>query len=106
MEGGRVRVTHLRTERNGALRKAFLNWLLKSRNPILCDVCAADLLHRYPWAERLLLEIHHLMPLSSTVRVEAAGTSFSDLVAICPNCHRAVHAYYTQFLRQGSRADF
>lgn len=105
MEGGRVRLTHLRAERNGALRRAFLDWLLRSRSPLLCDMCAADLLHRYPWAEKLL-EIHHLLPLASTVRVATKGTSFADLVAICPNCHRAVHARYTVYLRSVRRPDF
>lgn len=105
MEGGRVRLTHIRAERNGALRRAFLDRLLRSRSPILCDVCAADLLHRYPWAA-ILLEVHHLLPLGSTIRVAPSGTSFDDLVAICPNCHRAVHAFYTIFLRQERRQDF
>lgn len=105
VEGARIRVTHLRAERNGALRRAFLDHRLRSQSPILCDMCTVDLIQRYPWAANLL-EVHHLLPLGSTLRIEPKGTSFTDLVPICPNCHRAVHVFYREWLRQAQKPDF
>ena len=93
-EGKRVRVTHLRTERSPILRDAFFKHLLK---PYLCDMCVCNPKTTYPWTDNIL-EIHHLLPLSSTFVVTLAGTSLRDVVALCPNCHKSVHTYYKSWL--------
>ena len=50
--------------------------------------------------------MHHLLPLSSGTRVESKGTTFDDLVPICPNCHRAVHRFYDVWLNDNDKKDF
>jgi len=100
-EGRRVRVTHLRTERSPQLRRLFF-----SRNPLpVCNMCSCDTRYRYPWTDNLL-EIHHLLPLSSAITVTGEGTSLEDVVGLCPNCHRSVHVYYKQWFAHNSVNDF
>ena len=52
------------------------------------------------------MDLHHLLPLSSGTRVEASGTTFDDLIPVCPTCHRAVHRYYERWLLGESKQDF
>ncbi len=102
-EGKKVRVTHLRTERSQRLRRMFFEALPE---PYLCNMCDKDIRARYPWTVNIL-EIHHLLPLGSPVSIQKKeGTSLSDLVAVCPNCHRAVHRFYKNWLTVSGRNDF
>ena len=101
-EGKKVRVIHLRTERSRKLREFFFT---ANAPPYSCDMCGDNLSRLYPWVERLL-EIHHLLPLTSPLHVGTKGTSLKDLVGICPTCHRAVHAYYRAWLRKMNQDDF
>lgn len=101
-EGKRVRMTHLRIERSPYLRTLYFSRL---RKPYLCDMCTRDMGRMYPWTENLL-EIHHLLPLSSTLTITGMGTSLEDIVALCPNCHRSIHAYYKVWLNKKVREDF
>lgn len=101
-EGKRVRVTHLRVERSPQLRRLYFANLAP---PFLCDMCTCDTKERYPWTDNLL-ELHHLLPLSSVVKMSIQGTSFDDLVPLCPNCHRSIHSYYRIWLRGQKLDDF
>lgn len=100
-EGNKVKRIHLAIERNQALRKAFFSSTPTTR----CDMCSLETATTYPWAERIL-ELHHLLPLSSGIRVNKKGTTLDDLVAVCPTCHRAIHRYYDRWLHDNKLADF
>jgi len=100
-EGSKVKKTHITIERNGSLRKSFF----EARPTAICDVCALNTERTYPWTTRVI-DIHHLLPLSSGTRVEATGTTFDDLVPVCPSCHRAVHRFYDRWLVSNDRQDF
>lgn len=100
-EGNKSEKTHLLIERNQFLRKEFFARYPKST----CDLCAIDTHATYPWSERVL-DIHHLLPLSSGVEIGVDGTQFSDIRPVCPTCHRAVHSYYTGFLKRNQQPDF
>jgi hypothetical protein len=100
-EGSKVKKTHITIERNQELRRAFFEIYPSP----LCDVCALDTAATYPWTTRVL-DLHHLLPLSSGTRVEQSGTTFNDLVAICPSCHRAVHRFYDNWLTENELEDF
>ena len=100
-EGSKVKRTHVTIERNGRLRKEFF----AARPSPVCDVCRTNTARSYPWTERVM-DLHHLLPLSSGTRVEATGTTFNDLVPVCPSCHRAIHRYYDKWLSQNVRKDF
>lgn len=106
-EGSKVKRTHLVIERNQELRRSFFD-----ANPTaLCDVCALNTAATYPWTVRVL-DLHHLLPLASGTRVLAetrvreAGTSFADLVPVCPSCHRGVHRFYDAWLVDHQLQDF
>ncbi len=100
-EGRRRRVTHLRTERSPQLRRFFFS----KRATTICDMCTCDTRYRYPWTDNLL-EIHHILPLSSAIAVTSTGTSLDDVVGLCPNCHRSVHVYYKRWFERNSVDDF
>jgi hypothetical protein len=100
-EGTKVKKTHITIERNSNLRVAFF----AARPGAVCDVCELDTAATYPWTDRIL-DLHHLLPLSSGTRVEASGTTFADLVPLCPNCHRAIHRYYDRWLKDSKKKDF
>lgn len=100
-EGSKVKKTHVTIERNTRLRKEFF----RARPTAICDVCTLDTAKTYPWIDRII-DLHHLLPLSSGTRVEASGTTFDDLVPVCPNCHRAIHRFYDVWLDGNNKKDF
>ena len=100
-EGARVRRTHLNIERNQMIRRRFF----EEYRDVNCDLCGMDARVNYPWTTKLL-EIHHLLPLCSGARTSMHGTMLDDLVANCPNCHRAVHGYYDKWLDSKGQLDF
>lgn len=53
-----------------------------------------------------MLDIHHLLPLSSSIAITTKGTSLSDIVGLCPSCHRSIHIYYTKWLKRAGQDDF
>lgn len=101
-EGKKIRVSHLRTERN---RKVVSYYFKTTKNKALCDVCNFEVRDRYPWVKNLI-EVHHILPLSSPLQIDRSGTSMSDLVGLCPNCHRATHAFYKGYFAKNNINDF
>jgi HNH endonuclease len=100
-EGKRTRITHLKIERSPLLRKIFF-----TKYPqIICNMCELRPRTRYPWSDNLL-EIHHLLPLSSGIAFSSSGTSLGDIVPLCPNCHRSIHSYYKIWLDGNAVNDF
>ncbi len=108
VEGKRKRITHLRIERNPKLRNVYFRYLSAMGLQLQCDICGLRATAQYPWvsSDQQLLEVHHLLPLASAVAVGASGTVLSDLVPLCPTCHRAVHAFYRATLTVARVDDF
>lgn len=100
-EGRRVEKTHLIIERNARLRKEYFSQF----EPRNCDVCSLDTKATYPWTNSVL-DLHHKLPLAAGTQVEANGTVLTDLVPICPTCHRAVHKFYSIWLSESGLKDF
>lgn len=101
LEGGKSRMSHLRIERSPLVRRLYIAY-----NPEpLCDTCEKDMRVVYPWTT-YMLEVHHLLPLSSPLVVELNGTSLMDVTGLCPNCHKSVHAYYGTWLKDREQHDF
>jgi hypothetical protein len=101
-EGKKVRVTHLRSERSSKLKGLYF---AKTKRPELCRMCEIDTAKKYPWTSHVI-ELHHLLPLASPVRVEQGTTSIKDLVGLCPSCHRATHRYYSGWFKKNHVKDF
>lgn len=102
VEGSKVKKTHVVIERNAKLRSIYFK-----RHPIsVCDSCSMDTKLKYPWVDRVL-DLHHVLPLSSGTRVDARkGTMLDDMLPVCPTCHRAIHRYYDNYLRGNNKKDF
>ncbi len=97
-EGRRVMVQHFRIERSPLLRKFY-----KAAHPDpICEACGLHVQQKYPWVG-YMLDIHHLLPLASAMQ---QGTTLSDIVGLCPSCHRAIHSYYRRWLKANSQKDF
>jgi hypothetical protein len=101
-EGSKTRVTHLRTERSAKLKDFYFS---NTSNPHICDMCFMDTERRYPWANHII-ELHHLLPLCSPVRVDTGKTSIKDIAGVCPTCHRATHKFYSKWLKASGLKDF
>ncbi|MDF7798677.1 HNH endonuclease [Pontiellaceae bacterium B1224] len=100
-EGRRQVRLHRRIERSPKLRSIYFN----QHPEIICDMCSLEPCNVYMWTNNLL-ELHHLLPLSSTITVTAGGTSLADLVPLCPTCHKSVHTFYRQKLQEYRIVDF
>lgn len=100
-EGKRKRVHHLRIERSPMLRRLYI----KLHPEPICDACKENIKERYPWTD-YMLDLHHLLPLASVIRTLDSGTSLTDMVGLCPSCHRAIHSYYSKWLKANSVEDF
>jgi predicted HNH restriction endonuclease len=94
IEGKRKRVQHLRVERSPLLRKYYKE---QNQTPV-CRMCQMNMANKFPWTD-YMLDIHHLLPLTSSVSITNKGTSLNDIVGLCPSCHRSIHIYYTKWLK-------
>lgn len=101
IEGKRKRVEHFRVERSPLLRRYYIE---QNGCPV-CYMCKADMSIKYPWTE-YMIDIHHLLPLSSSVAITPKGTSLEDIVGLCPSCHRSIHIYYRMWLKKNHQDDF
>ena len=101
-EGQKIRVTHLRSERSAKLKSLYFAHIPA---PHKCRMCSMDTVARYPWTDHVI-ELHHLLPLCSPVRVEKGTTSVKDIVGLCPSCHRATHKYYSYWFKKNTLKDF
>jgi hypothetical protein len=102
LEGHRRRATHFIIERSANVRQMYLR---SATNPATCDMCRLDTIVAYPWT-KALIEVHHLLPLGSLLRFEQRHTSLTDLVGVCPTCHRATHQFYKTWLTDMGQEDF
>lgn len=85
-EEGRVsEVTIIKRERNK--RNRLLCLAVHGKK---CAVCGLDPLTLYPESIGEILEVHHIEPLSDLDRPRTYDPR-TDLIPLCPNCHRAIH---------------
>lgn len=100
-EGERCQRMHYSIERSPIVRTFYP----KAHPEPICQACHNDMSEHYPWTD-YLLDIHHLLPLSSPLRITLRGTSLTDVVGLCPTCHRAIHMFYRQWLHDQGHRDF
>jgi 5-methylcytosine-specific restriction protein A len=91
MEGATLSARHLRRERSKVLVKCKkASVALANGGKLACEECGFDFGHRYGTHGSGFIECHHTRPLFTLVG--PAKTTLEDLVLICANCHRMIHA--------------
>jgi len=90
-EGRMVLDSHLRHERAPVRQWKLKNFRILHGNSLFCEICSFHETEKYPTtlAERVF-EVHHLLPFADTN--DPRKTKLLDLLVVCANCHRAIHA--------------
>lgn len=70
-----------------------------------CFVCDSDPSKKYGKRAGDLLEVHHVEPLSELSSPKAYDPQ-TDLVPLCPNCHRAIHKRKPALTPEELKANF
>lgn len=97
-EGAQLKFEATRYERDRRNRSTAL-----AIHGYACFACGSDLSDRYGSAAVGLIEVHHLTPVSKLgpgYRINPA----TDLVPLCPNCHRVAHRRDPPFTVEELRA--
>jgi len=88
-EGERCARIHMSIERDKTLRAKKLAEFLELHGRMYCELCTFNFLDSFPFLDRDIIEVHHILPLSmllTSTRVET-----TDLMLLCSNCHTAIH---------------
>jgi len=88
-EGERTLVLHRSIERDRKLRTAKLTDFLQKNGSLFCELCGFRFSDTYPFLKKDIIEVHHMIPLSTLTK--ATETKLSDLMLLCSNCHFAIH---------------
>ena len=88
-EGQILSRVHRYRERNQNLIKKKKSAFLEKHKKLFCEACNFDFVERYGERGKDFMECHHTKPVSE-LDIESK-TKISDLVLLCPNCHRIVH---------------
>lgn len=80
---------HIERERNKILRQAAIENFRAVHKDIRCEICGFSFEEKYGVMGRDLIEVHHIIPLS-TLSAETLN-SVSDLMLVCANCHFVIH---------------
>lgn len=86
----RLRAHHVR-ERSPRLREDKIKEFRRLHKRLFCELCMEEESGKYPptFGERVF-EVHHRAPLAAAST--PVRTTLNDLVVLCANCHRSVHA--------------
>ena len=82
---------HRIRERDPKLRAKKLAEILSRDGHLACEACDAKIEDVYATPDGAIYECHHLVPLHVSGETQ---TTPSDVVLLCPNCHRATHRRY------------
>jgi 5-methylcytosine-specific restriction enzyme A len=89
-EGRVITALHRRYERNSALVQAKKKKALATLGRLACEVCGFDFRERYGHHGEGFIECHHAKPVHALKPGDK--TKVSDLLLLCSNCHRMIHA--------------
>ena len=73
-----------KTVRNAKLRRDYLNHLQKE-DKLKCEICG-----EYE-NDREMLDVHHILEISNYKEINKTYSTFNDVIALCPCCHRKIH---------------
>lgn len=85
--------THMEAEHK--LRNSRLARLAKARDHFQCVACGMKPETLYGTEVGECLEAHHATPMAG--KQKGSRDSLKEIVTLCPNCHKAVHALFAKF---------
>ncbi|MHB1233447.1 MAG: HNH endonuclease [Burkholderiales bacterium] len=88
-EGEKKFVLHQSIERDRKLRDQKIGLFLEKHGKLFCELCGFRFVEAYPFLKRDVIEVHHIVPLSTLSK--ATLVTPNDLMLLCANCHLAVH---------------
>ena len=62
---------------------------LEENGKLFCELCRFNFLENYPFLSADIIEVHHIVPLSTLSK--ETKIDHTDLILLCSNCHFAVH---------------
>jgi 5-methylcytosine-specific restriction protein A len=89
-EGQLLTRLHRYRERNAAIVKRKKTSYFEQNGHLCCEACGFDFQSTYGKRGEDYIECHHIKPLSELTARQI--TKLADLVLLCANCHRMVHA--------------
>ena len=91
IEGGASYKIHKKIERNKKIIECKKEEFIKQHGKLFCEICGFSFEDIYGAAlKRSSIECHHINPLAENGIKE---TRLSDLILLCPNCHRVLHQH-------------
>jgi predicted HNH restriction endonuclease len=90
VEGRLLTAQHQRRERSRKIVAAKKASVLRALGRLACEVCGFDFEQHYGNRGQGVIECHHTRPLEELD--DGTPTRLSDLVLLCANCHRVIHA--------------
>lgn len=76
-------------ERNPKLMKEAKALFIRQHGRLYCEVCKYNFEDHFGERGRDFIEGHHTKYVSELALGE--GTKITDIVMLCPNCHRMIH---------------
>lgn len=91
LEGKRYLSKHMKLERNKTLKNKKIKDFIKKNGKLSCEICNIDYREVYnlKFSPEKGFDVHHIRPLSESGETI---TKTSDLIIVCPNCHRTLHS--------------
>ena len=87
-EGKEAVRRHKTRERDSRLRRRKIKEVKRRNGKLACQACDVEIEAVYRTPDGQVYECHHLVPLHVTGETV---TLLSDVVLLCPTCHRAAH---------------
>lgn len=90
-EGRLLTRVHRSRERNRKIVEQKKNSHLSLHGRLFCEACGFEFGSVYGPGAHHIVDCHHTKPVHTMV--EGDTTRLDDLVLLCPNCHRVIHAH-------------
>lgn len=91
IEGDRRRVSHLIIERSASAVRNKKKAVRREHGQLICEQCGLVPAKDYGLdVADACIEVHHTMPLADLD--SCVSTRLRDLICVCANCHRILHA--------------
>jgi len=82
-------VSHYRVERDRRISREKVARFKFEHGSVFCEACKFQFEESYGDYAKDVIDVHHIRPLASLL--PNTLTRLSDLMLLCPNCHRVVH---------------